>query len=101
MNGIVTHEDTVYQSTAMYMCNSGFTLTDGNSQRTCDINGDWTGEEPTCSKLFQCQYMIMPIFCVLQQPLNNTILYHNSYYNNYKAPELSLPHSNYVYSVYT
>ncbi|XP_064397091.1 uncharacterized protein LOC135343969 [Halichondria panicea] len=49
MNGIVTHEDTVYQSTAMYMCNSGFTLTDGNSQRTCDINGDWTGEEPTCN----------------------------------------------------
>ena len=63
MNGIVTHEDTVYQSTAMYMCNSGFTLTDGNRQRTCGINGDWTGEEPTCSKLFQCQYIIMSTVC--------------------------------------
>ena len=34
---------------AQYVCNKGFTLV-GDSQRTCQISGEWTSTDPFCRK---------------------------------------------------
>lgn len=35
-------------SEASYTCNEGFTLS-GDTMRTCQPDGEWSGSEPTCS----------------------------------------------------
>lgn len=45
-NGDVSFRQTV-GSIAVYKCNKGFTLI-GNEKRTCQQNGAWTGQQPTC-----------------------------------------------------
>ena len=46
-NGQVTLTGTTFGSTATYECNTGFTLM-GNMERTCQDDGNWSGNEPTC-----------------------------------------------------
>ena len=46
-NGQVSLTGTTVGSKAIYSCNKGFVL-DGNSRRTCQINGKWSGEAPVC-----------------------------------------------------
>ena len=46
-NGEVSASNTNYNSTAMYSCNTGYTLT-GHIIRTCLESGLWSGSEPTC-----------------------------------------------------
>ena len=41
------HRNTTFASAAEYRCSDGFELI-GNSTRTCQASGDWSGEEPTC-----------------------------------------------------
>ena len=40
-------------STAAYTCNSGYVLA-GMSTRTCESNGEWSGQAPTCDAI-QCK----------------------------------------------
>ena len=40
---------TVVDSTATYSCNDGFTL-EGQSTRTCQDDGEWSGSAPTCER---------------------------------------------------
>ena len=50
-NGQVSHPQTNFSSNATYSCNLGYILI-GNSVRTCQSNGTWSGNEPVCeSKL--------------------------------------------------
>jgi len=52
-NGQVSDPQTTFGSDATYDCVPGYTVI-GNSVRTCQADGDWSGEEPVCeSKLAQ------------------------------------------------
>ena len=50
VDGVVTVETTVFNSQANYTCNPGFFLV-GDSNRTCQADATWTGEQPDCEKL--------------------------------------------------
>ena len=47
-NGSVTHTaGTTFGQTATYSCNTGYNLV-GDSTRTCQATGVWSGTAPTC-----------------------------------------------------
>ena len=46
-NGNVMQRNTTFASVTEYSCNDGFELV-GNSTRTCQASGAWSGAEPTC-----------------------------------------------------
>ena len=46
-NGQVSLDETTVGSIATYTCDPGFMLI-GNMERTCQENGEWSGNEPTC-----------------------------------------------------
>ena len=47
-NGQVDHTaGTTFRQTATYSCNTGYGLV-GDSNRTCQANGVWSGSAPTC-----------------------------------------------------
>ena len=47
-NGQVSHTaGTTFGETATYSCNTGYNLV-GDSTRTCQATGEWSGSEPTC-----------------------------------------------------
>ena len=46
-NGTIFFPSTIFQSVASYMCDPGHSLV-GESSRTCDGNGMWSGTAPTC-----------------------------------------------------
>ena len=47
-NGNVTHSSgTTFQQRATYSCNTGYNLV-GDSTRTCQATGEWSGSTPTC-----------------------------------------------------
>ena len=47
-NGSATHTSgTTFGQTANYSCNTGHNL-EGNSTRTCEATGEWSGSVPTC-----------------------------------------------------
>ena len=57
-NGQVNHTaGTSLGQTATYSCDTGYSLV-GNSTRTCQAEGNWSGSAPTC------QGMLLPL-CVL------------------------------------
>jgi len=41
-----------------FTCNTGYELT-GNSNRTCQNNGSWSGSEISCEAKFYCNTLIM------------------------------------------
>ena len=47
LNGMVIFTITTVLSTASYSCDTGYTLF-GNSTRTCQTDGTWSGSSPTC-----------------------------------------------------
>ena len=50
-NGQVSHPDgTMTGQTATYSCNTGYNLV-GESFRTCQATGMWSGSEPTCQRM--------------------------------------------------
>ena len=48
LNGHVELSNTTVGSTANYTCNQGYILSNGNSTRTCEANGVWSGSPPSC-----------------------------------------------------
>ena len=53
-DGEITLSQTTFGSEATYECDEGFELV-GNVTRTCEANGEWSGEEPACNgKILWC-----------------------------------------------
>ena len=51
-NGSVTHTaGTDLGQTATYSCNTGYNLV-GDSTRTCQATGNWSGSAPTCQGVY-------------------------------------------------
>ena len=48
-NGTVTADSTVYDSSAMYTCNSGYVLV-GLALRVCEADGSWSNAAPACER---------------------------------------------------
>ncbi|XP_064397086.1 uncharacterized protein LOC135343963 isoform X2 [Halichondria panicea] len=57
-DGSVEAPQTTVMATATYSCNSGYGLV-GESTRTCQADGTWSGSEPTCTQ-FTCQELELP-----------------------------------------
>ena len=52
-NGQVSHTSgTTFGQTATYSCNTGYNLV-GDSTRTCQATGEWSGSTPTCQSMLQ------------------------------------------------
>ncbi len=45
---------------ATYTCNPGYDIVSGDGQRTCQDNGQWTGTEPACMRMYQISTMKHP-----------------------------------------
>ena len=50
-NGQVTTTGTTFGQNATYSCNTGYNLM-GDSTRTCQATGNWSGSAPTCERMF-------------------------------------------------
>ena len=51
-NGLVTRTaGTTFGQTATYSCNTGYNLV-GDSIRTCQATGNWSGSAPTCEGIY-------------------------------------------------
>ena len=60
-NGTLTIDNTTFNSTANYSCNVGYNIT-GAEMRTCQENGSWSGQEPTCQS--ECFFTHSVCVCV-------------------------------------
>ena len=61
-DGSVSISGTIVGSTATYTCNDGFRL-QGQSTRTCQTNGEWSGSAPICQrKLDVANLYTHPVF---------------------------------------
>ena len=49
--GQVVISGTTFGSTATYSCQKGYILV-GDSTRVCQVNGQWSGDAPTCKSMF-------------------------------------------------
>ena len=49
-NGKVDFDETTVSEVATYSCDRGYTL-EGDSRRTCQSNGRWSGDEPVCESM--------------------------------------------------
>ena len=62
-NGQVSHTTgTTFGQTATYSCNTGYNLV-GDSTRTCQATGEWSGSEPTCERM-----LLTSVWC--ESPVN-------------------------------
>ena len=53
-NGQVDHRaGTTFGENATYSCNTGYNLV-GDSTRTCQNTGNWSGSAPTCQGMYVC-----------------------------------------------
>ena len=69
-NGQVNHTaGTTFAQTATYSCNTGYNLV-GDSNRTCNATGEWSGSAPTCERmlltLVSCELLALRAFSGLQ-----------------------------------
>ena len=73
-NGQVSHTaGTNFGQTATYSCNTGYYLV-GDSNRTCQATGVWSGSEPTCRYVggsFFVQ-LVVPIFIIIKYTFRAT-----------------------------
>ena len=88
-NGQVELSNTTFELTANYTCDLGYSL-NGNSIRTCEANGNWSGDPPSCEcKWLNCWRMIIlthsfPSVCAvvdcgsLQDPDNGQVGFSNT-----------------------
>ena len=47
VDGQVDISNTTFESAANYTCDLGYSL-NGNTSRTCEANGKWSGDPPLC-----------------------------------------------------
>ena len=48
-NGYISYSSTLYSSVATYTCDRGYYISAGDSVRTCEHGGTWSGQQPTCT----------------------------------------------------
>ena len=58
-NGDVDQNGNRPGSTATYTCDRGYVLV-GQVRRTCQNNGEWSGEAPTCKRIIKCPDLADP-----------------------------------------
>ena len=63
-NGQVEFTDTIEESVATYTCAEGYNL-EGQSERTCMSDGEWSPSEPTCEGESTQYTIIMPTLYVI------------------------------------
>ena len=74
-NGQVSSQEaaTQYGSVVSYSCSTGFSL-QGNAERMCLANGDWSGNEPTCNKgiiyYASTRMCVIPYFVINASSIN-------------------------------
>ena len=56
---------TTFGQTATYSCNTGYNLV-GDSTRTCQATGQWSGSAPTCQGTLLKADLILPIHAYKQ-----------------------------------
>ena len=56
-NGQVTNNETTFGETATYSCEPDFNLV-GDSTRTCQATGEWSGSEPTCERMLLFKHIM-------------------------------------------
>ncbi len=59
-NGLVLFDSTYFESVASYKCNHGYVL-DGPVNRTCQDNGMWSRQEPSCKRESRAVVLIITI----------------------------------------
>lgn len=59
-NGDRALGSTTYLSRVVYFCVPGYVL-DGNSNRVCEANGNWSGSLPTCISKSSMNIMVFPL----------------------------------------
>ena len=48
LKGSLTFKNTLYGSSVLYSCNTGYVLSGGNALRFCTLDGTWNGTSPKC-----------------------------------------------------
>ena len=48
-DGKVVTASTIFKSVAVYICNDGYVIVNGSTNRTCQADGHWTGTKPSCT----------------------------------------------------
>ena len=61
LNGQVNTSGTTFRQTATYSCNTGYNLV-GDSTRTCQATGEWSGSAPSCQGVLLMSNLIL-ILC--------------------------------------
>ena len=59
---VITPTARTVNSTAEYSCNEGYRLDNGDTERTCQAEGTWSGEAPQCCE-YCCCIIIMYYTC--------------------------------------
>ena len=74
-NGQVSHTaGTTYQLTATYSCDTGYNLV-GDSTRTCQATGVWSGRESICQGMLLLEYYVLEYVYTDKLQYNYTIYY--------------------------
>ena len=75
-NGQVIHATvTTFGQTATYSCNSGYNLV-GDSTRTCQAEGEWSGSVPTCqSMLLKGDHIFFLNMCMYKSNITIWVLH--------------------------
>ena len=68
-NGGVSFSSTTFNSRATYTCDRGFVLS-GQSVRTCQSDGEWSGRAPECKGKIPCS--IMTDLCLKRQCMSQS-----------------------------
>ena len=74
-NGAISVTQTVFNSTALYICNNGYLL-NGPIMRVCQDNGTWSGVNPTCERMLSKKYVcesVFPVYSSLIYPSIHTV----------------------------
>ena len=50
-------------------CIFGYKLSSGNLIRTCQENGEWSGQEPTCTSRYQFTQLKQKVFLIMKLAL--------------------------------